>query len=501
MSHRAITLSAAIPLVALMVGFAGFRVVSNGGALGANDRSRWVHVIALAEDGVHHIGKRTFKSDGSHEDSGLFTRPEWGTVDVVLDPKTHLFYSSKPPILAIAITPLYRALHGPTGVATDESRNRAIVKTLLVFNLTLMLLWALALLGIAREAGASPKGQLVVLWCGGFATFIPTFSGSLTNHLPATVLGAWVVLLLLRLEGAPTTWKRGLAISTGGAMGLMVTLELPAMAIFSAYAFTLLLRKKWLWFALLSSGFALGALPFFLASQAVLGAPFPPWLAGAPEWTHYQGHFSEEGNAGAFRSESPLRHVFHGLFGHHGLFFLTPLFLLPAWYRLPTPAGPSHRLAKLIRLVGPILALVPVLASFRILSRGRSALPLPLLLVLVAYLGLLVLLLPWKWWRHTFNPAALFRRLLVFSGGLSLLFYFYKAGTIGGMAAGPRWFMWLTPLWLVVFSISVDDLVAQKKSRRILVIFGTLSLIWSQTVGANPWVWPTPYAIIRALGL
>ena len=41
-------------------------------------------------------------ADGKdYKDEGIIFEPGWGSVDKVMDPKTKLFYSSKPPLLTV----------------------------------------------------------------------------------------------------------------------------------------------------------------------------------------------------------------------------------------------------------------------------------------------------------------------------------------------------------------------------------------------------------------
>src|SRR5438105_2747143 len=66
--------------------------------LGDNDRSRWDTVRSLVDNGTYAIGHREY-SGKSFEDKGIITEDGWRTIDKVLRPDTHDFYSSKPPLL------------------------------------------------------------------------------------------------------------------------------------------------------------------------------------------------------------------------------------------------------------------------------------------------------------------------------------------------------------------------------------------------------------------
>ena len=68
-------------------------------AFGSNDRSRWMTVAALVETGTYAIGTRTnFRAETGYADRGLVARPEYKSLDIVMNPATGEFYSSKPPL-------------------------------------------------------------------------------------------------------------------------------------------------------------------------------------------------------------------------------------------------------------------------------------------------------------------------------------------------------------------------------------------------------------------
>src|SRR4051794_29930873 len=65
----------------------------------SNDRSRWATARALVDEGTYAVGRRDPATPGSvnsYGDRGIIFEDGYESVDKVLDPNTHLFYSSKP---------------------------------------------------------------------------------------------------------------------------------------------------------------------------------------------------------------------------------------------------------------------------------------------------------------------------------------------------------------------------------------------------------------------
>src|SRR4029077_4857506 len=76
----------------------------------SNDRSRWATVRALVDEGTFVIGRRDPAMPGGvnqYGDRGIIFEDGYESVDKVLDPKTKLFYSSKPPLLTTIVAAEY----------------------------------------------------------------------------------------------------------------------------------------------------------------------------------------------------------------------------------------------------------------------------------------------------------------------------------------------------------------------------------------------------------
>src|SRR5262245_31367539 len=71
--------------------------------LSSNDTSRWLTVRALVERGSYVLGERQPNQNGGYEDRALFAKPNWWSIDMVLDPTSNHFLSDKPPLLPTVV--------------------------------------------------------------------------------------------------------------------------------------------------------------------------------------------------------------------------------------------------------------------------------------------------------------------------------------------------------------------------------------------------------------
>src|SRR5262249_44249203 len=141
-------------------------------------------------------------------------------------------------------------------------------------------------------------------------------------------------------------------------------------------------------------------------------------------------------------TETKAEYAFHLLLGHHGLFALTPVYLLG--------------------LAGSVAAL------FGLLRRKPSG------------------------GREPPEPAALceLASLTCLLAGVVVGFYVSRSSNYGGWTNGPRWLMWLTPLWLLALVPVADRLAASRGGRAFALLLLALSVLSASYVGWNPWRHP-----------
>src|SRR5262249_14411594 len=140
------------------------------------------------------------------------------------------------------------------------------------------------------------------------------------------------------------------------------------------------------------------------------------------------------------------------LVGHHGLFSLTPLWLLA--------------------FAGMFLGLVPRRNAVSVGSNGPNRLPL------------------------YFFPASLLLSLIVIGFYLTRT----ESANYGGWTSGLRWLMWLTPIWLLCMMPVLDRLAAYRIGRWLGYVLLTLSVLSASYPAWNPWRHPWIYRWMDAQG-
>ncbi|HTI50822.1 MAG TPA: hypothetical protein VL475_07720 [Planctomycetaceae bacterium] len=388
----------------------------------ANDRSRWCTVWSLVERGTYEIDE-------------IIRQPGWDTIDKVRY-REH-FYSSKPPHLSTLTAGLYWGLKRAAGLDLLAKTHETVHAILLVVN---WLPWivALALLAaLVERFGRSDWSRLFVVVAAAFGTFLTTFLTTFNNHTVAatSVVFAIYPALGILLEGRRGWWRFALAGFWGA---FAVCNELPACA-FGAALFLMLVRKaprETLAVFVPAALVPLGA--FFYTNWLCTGGLMPFYASfgsAANDYYKYvfEGIPSYWMNPSAIdRGESSAALYFlHCTIGHHGIFSLSPIFLLTA-------------------------------AGWLTLRRNRSA---PL--VGVSLLGLVLTV--WV-----------------------LAFYLLqtKSYNYGGVTSGLRWSFWLIPLWLLGV-VPVLDAWGHLRFVRIVSALALAVSVFSATFPHhNPWQQP-----------
>ena len=142
---------------------------------GDNDRSRWDTVRALVDNGTYSIGDRDparITGDNKYGDAGIITEDGWKTIDKVLDPQTHRFYSSKPPFLPTLLAGEYWLLKKLFHSSITDDRFLVIRTILLTVNWLPFIIFLALLARITEELGSTDWGRIYVVASGCFATSI-----------------------------------------------------------------------------------------------------------------------------------------------------------------------------------------------------------------------------------------------------------------------------------------------------------------------------------------
>jgi MFS family permease len=308
---------------------------------------------------------------------------------------------------------------------------------------------------LAERFGKSDWGRIFVVATAAFGTMLTPFAVVLNNHTIAAVSAAVALYAFTRIWFGDSRQWRWFALA-GLAGAFTAANELPALAFFALLT-AAVLWKNW---RLALVGFA----PFALL---VLASSFgtnywahdswrPPYAhrsATDPEdnWYHYSYELGGKERQsywldpqGIDKGEpSKLDYALHCFVGHHGIFSLTPVWLLSAW--------------------GAWLWLRGGTTGERQLAAGIALLT---VVVLTFYIGL--------------RPQI--------------------DRNYGGMTSGLRWLFWLAPLWLVVMLPAADRMAQCRRGMSVALVLLAFSALSASYPTWNPWIQPWIYNWLQSCG-
>lgn len=407
--------------------------------LSANDRSRWCTVRALVEHGTYAIDE-------------VQDEPNWDTIDMVKH-DGHL-YSSKPPLLATLMAGEYWLIYKLTGNTLGTHPYEIGRFMIWTINILPMAFYFVQLAKLIERFGTTDWGRMLAMAAAAFGTFLSTFAVTINNHLIAAVSAA------AALAAAAPIWydgqrRWGLFAASGFFAAFTAANELPALS------FAVLLALVLLWKAPKET------LLIFLPAAAVVAAAaegtnyvahgtFAPAYAhrGSGEnwydYTYVRGGKERDSYWKAAAKRSPVdrgepsigRYALHALVGHHGIFSLTPVWLLSL-------AGVGIALAK----------------------RGA-----------------------------TLRGFAAFVSLLTIT---CLVFYLTRPEidrNYGGSTSGLRWMFWFTPLWIVALLPAADKAAGCRWLRGACLLLLAFSALSASYPTWNPWTHPWLVNLTNYLG-
>jgi hypothetical protein len=398
--------------------------------LSANDRSRWCTMRALVEQGTYAI-------------DDIQSQKGWDTIDMVQH-DGHL-YSSKPPLFPTLLAGAYWLIYQTTG-ATLETHPYEIGRGLLLLvNGGGLLVYFLVMARLVERYGQTDWGRICTFAVATGGTFLTTFAVTLNNHLPAAVSAAIALDATLRiyLEGDRRPFVFAIA---GLATAFAAANELPALILVPFVAAALVSASASLACRIALPTALLVATGFFGTNYAAHGSVVPAY--GHRDWYDYS--FERNGRQldsywrhreGLDRGEPEIaRYAWHVLLGHHGVFSLTPVWLL-------------------------------------------------------SMAGL-------YWWLRDPRPHA--RRMAAAIATMSLiclLFYIFRPlidRNYGGMTSGFRWMFWFAPLWLWAMLPAADWMARSRWRQGIALTLLALSVMSASYPTWNPWRHPWLYNLLQA---
>jgi hypothetical protein len=434
---------------------------------GDNDRSRWDTVRALVDNGTYAIGHRdTDPASGKFVDRGIISEDGWVTIDKVLRPDTQDFYSSKPPLLPTLIAGEYWLLKHAFGWSITQQREAVVRTILLTTNGLPLVLYLILLARLVEQFGADDWGRLYVLTAGCFGTLVTTFAVTLNNHTVAACSALFALYPALQIWGCGER-RAGLFIAAGFFAGFTAINEFPAASFAAGLLLLLLFRAPGRTLVFAVPAAALPVAAALAANYLALGQLRPAYSEFGGPWYEFEGsHWKitpgqvQHGIDWAYLSESQAMYAFHVLAGHHGLFSLSPIFLLSAagmiyglsamWHRLQTSQEPISKTDNRTQSLTPFLVLTLLLT----------------IVVLAFYIG----------WVNE------------------------RSRNYGGWTSGLRWLLWLTPLWLVAMLPAAGWLAGRRWGRALACVLFGISVLSASYGARNPWRHPWLYDFLQAQG-
>jgi hypothetical protein len=394
--------------------------------LSANDRSRWATVRALVEHGTYAI-------DDVISDRG------WDTIDMVkhvgADGQEHL-YSSKPPLLATLMAGPYWVIYHVTG-ATLKDHPYLIGRGLLVlFTVLPLLAYFFVLTDLADRFGTTDWGRIFMIAAATGGTFLTTFAVSVNNHVIGAACAAIALWAFLRIVYEGRRERRWFVLC-GLFAALTAANELPALAFLALLGLALIIRAPRPTFAAFLPAALLIVVAHFATNYLAHGTlrePYAHW----DDWYFYSyelgGKTREsywKNPQGIDRGEpSVTTYAFHTLIGHHGIFSLTPIWLLSV-------TGLGMWLAR----------------------RDRRELALGIVALSLVVYGFYLAQMP----IHR---------------------------NYGGMTSGLRWMFWFAPLWLLALLPAADWCSRTRLRRGLALLLLGLSVLSATYPTWNPWTHP-----------
>ncbi|REK05988.1 MAG: hypothetical protein DWQ37_22965 [Planctomycetota bacterium] len=410
--------------------------------LSANDRSRFATVRSLVEQGTYQI-------DDVIQERG------WDTIDMVKhegwDGKPHL-YSSKPPLFATIMAGEYWLINRLTGATLGDYPYEVGRFMLVTFNVLPLLVYFGVLALLAERLGTSDWSRLFMFSGAAFGTFLTTFAVAINNHLPAAVCTVIVLWALVRI------WYDGerrlrYFVLAGLFSAAAVTFELPALSLAALTAAVLLYKCPRQTLVGFAPPAVLVAAAFFGTNYLAHGSLRPPYMHRSetdPADNWYDYSYERGGKVrdsywrdpvGIDRGEpSAALYVLHATVGHHGIFSLTPIWLLSVW------------------------------GIYLWWQRGQGE--------LAAFIGLLSL--------------------------VCLTFYLARPEldrNYGGMTSGFRWMFWFAPLWLVALLPAAERMACCIWGRGIALLLLAASVMSASYPTWNPWTHPWLWNLLDSLGV
>jgi hypothetical protein len=286
-------------------------------------------------------------------------------------------------------------------------------------------------------------------------TFLNTFATVLNNHVVGAVSAAVALYAAVRIAYDGERRLRYFVIA-GLAAAFTAADELPALTFLGLIGLLLLWNAPRQTIVAFVPAMLVVVVAFFATNWIAHESLRPPYMHrsetdSSDNWYHFE--YEHKGRTiesywldrkGIDKGEpSKLTYALHVLVGHHGVFSLTPIWLLS--------------------FAGALMWLWSPDASRRQLAAG----------ILLASLICLVFFI-------ALRPL--------------------QDRNYGGMTSGFRWMFWFAPLWLVVMLPAADRLARSAAGMAFAALLLTFSVLSASYPTWNPWTHPWIYNWMEATG-
>lgn len=397
--------------------------------LSANDRSRWCTVWSLVE-------RQTFQIDE------IIQRRGWDTIDKVYHERH--FYSTKPALLPTMVAGLYWAIKHTLGWDLVDRTADVTQLILVIINVLPMAIAIVLIAAIAEKYAQTDLTRLFVVFAAAFGTLLTPFVITFNNHTTAACSVVFALYAMLRIVADGE--RRAIYFALAGFFAsFAATNELPA-ALLGVLMFALVFRaapkQALCWFV------PAAVIPV----TALVGTTY--WQTGGwkPFYMYYGTEkylFEVDGQTSYWANpkgidkggDSPLVYLLHCTIGHHGIFSLSPIFLLT--------------LAGWIR---------------------------------------------WRDWRQSRIASAIVIGLAMTVAVLAFYLTRTENYNYGGVTSGLRWMFWLIPFWLIAIVPVFDALGSRRWFRMLALVLLAVSVFSAFRPIQNPWQHPWLFQLMQQAG-
>jgi hypothetical protein len=335
-------------------------------------------------------------------------------------------------------------LHRLTGKTLGTHPHELGRILLFTWNVIPLVAYLLILARIVERYGTTDFGRVFVVAAAALGTLLSAYAVVFTNHWPAACAALVALDATLRIVCEGERRLRWFFVA-GLAAAFMAACELPALAFCGLVGLLLLWRSPRATLLAALPGAALVVAAALGTNYAAHGTIRPAYAERHVEggWYDYQFRRGSRvidsywkptvAKSDIDRGEpSRATYAFHVLVGHHGIFSLTPVWLLS--------------LAGLVLLVarrdpGPRAVAAAILACTRVCLAFYVTRPL-------------------------------------------------EDRNYGGMATGFRWALWFAPLWLFAMLPAADALAATRLRRLVAAVLLAISVASASYPTWNPWTPP-----------